>query len=121
MRSSSTMTISASSTSWCWSASIVRSSVLTTMSRPCSARSSSSRSSSLNATRVSISAELPGDVFLGPAVVRLREHLVRGPALDQFAVEHERRGVRNARGLLHVVGHDHDRVALLELVDQLLD
>ena len=29
--------------------------------------------------------------------------------------------VGDARSLLHVVGDDHDRVALLELVDQLLD
>ena len=41
--------------------------------------------------------------------------------LDELAVEHERGAVGDARGLLHVVGDDHDRHALLELVDQLLD
>src|SRR3954454_692868 len=91
------------------------------MSSPCSARSSSSRSSSLNATRVSITAELSGDVLLGPVVVRLGEHALGWPHLDQLAVEHERGRVRHAGGLLHVAGHDHDRVALLQLVDQLLD
>ena len=64
---------------------------------------------------------LPGDVALGALVLGVGEDLVRRPVLDQLAVEHERGRVRDPRGLLHVVRDDHDRVALLELVDQLLD
>ena len=41
--------------------------------------------------------------------------------LDQLTHPEERGVVRDARGLLHVVRHDHDGVGLLELVDQLLD
>ena len=44
-----------------------------------------------------------------------------GPTSTSSAVEHERGAVGHARGLLHVVRDDHDRDALLELVDQLLD
>ncbi len=33
----------------------------------------------------------------------------------------ERRAIRDARRLLHVVGHDHDRVLVLELVHEVLD
>ena len=45
-----------------------------------------------------------------------------GPAaLDQLAEPEERRDVRDARRLLHVVRHDDDRVPRLQLVDQLLD
>src|SRR3954469_24489856 len=121
MRSSSSTTISASSTSWCCSASITRSRLDTTMSRPSRARVSSSRSSSWNATRVSISAELPGDVLLRAVVVGLGEDPLSRPDFDELAVEHEGGRVGYARGLLHVVRDDHDRVALLELGDQLLD
>ena len=41
--------------------------------------------------------------------------------LDQLAEIHEGGEVGDARGLLHVVGDDHDRVVVLQLVDQLLD
>ena len=40
---------------------------------------------------------------------------------DQVAEVHEGGEVRHARGLLHVVGHDRDRVVLLQVLDQLLD
>jgi hypothetical protein len=40
---------------------------------------------------------------------------------DQVAQVHEGGEVGDARGLLHVVGHDRDRVVLLQFLDQLLD
>ena len=41
--------------------------------------------------------------------------------LDQIAEMEEGGALRDARGLLHVVGDDDDGVVLLQLVDQLLD
>ena len=49
------------------------------------------------------------------------EDLVGPVALDQLAEPEEGRHVGDARRLLHVVRDDDDRVAALELVDQLLD
>ena len=40
---------------------------------------------------------------------------VGAPDLDQLAEIHVSSVVRHARGLLHVVRHDHDREILLEL------
>src|SRR3954464_14441444 len=116
------MTIVASSTSWCCSASSARSSCSTTRSSPPSALSSNEASSAWKLCRWSCptrSAELPGDVLLRALVVGRREDLLRRPVLDQLAVEDEGRGVGDARGLLHVVGDDDDRHAVLELVDEL--
>src|SRR4051794_33320767 len=123
MRSSSAMTNDASSTSWCSSASSVRSICETTRSMPPRVASSRAASSAWKVGRPSDirSAELPGDVVLGTGVVRLGEDLLGHVVLDQLAVEHERRGVGHARRLLHVVRDDDDRVALLELGDELLD
>src|SRR4051794_17850821 len=76
------------------------------------------------------SAEASRDVALRPLVGRLREDLLRRVVLDEHAVaaavvfdlEAEERGhLGDARGLLHVVGDDHERVVLLELVHQVLD
>src|SRR3954451_25140814 len=125
MRSSSLTTIAASSMSWCWNASSVRSSVVTTRSSAPSACSSRRWSSSWKWARpvpaISPSAELPRHVLLGAGVARVGEDLVGLGELDQLAGEHERRLVGHARGLLHVVRHDHDRELALELVDELLD
>src|SRR3954449_12130458 len=129
MRSSSAMTSPASSTSWCSSASSARPRVARTMSRPPSAARSSRPSSSTKACRVSGTRpplpELPGDVLLGPGVLRVGEDLVGLAVLDQAArsalAEHERRVVGHTRGLLHVVGDDDDREAVLELLDEPLD
>src|SRR6185295_6410914 len=115
----------ASSTSWCSSASRTRSSCSSTMSIAPSADCSRALSSSWKCLRPSPVAtalpELARDVLLGPTVVGLGEDLLSGAVFDQLAVEHERGRVRDARGLLHVVRDDDDRVALLELVDELLD
>src|SRR5437899_5486001 len=120
MRSSSAITKLASSTSDCSSASSARPSVSQTMSSPSSACCSSCWRTSWKCCRVwviGVLAELSGDVLLGALVVGRREDLLRRRVLDQLPGEQERRGVGNARRLLHVVRDDHDRVALLELVD----
>src|SRR3954447_1865879 len=132
MRSSSKMTIDASSMSWCSRASSVRSSVLTTRSRPPSACTSRSRSSSWKCSRppMGTTRSLPEsatDVVLGHLLTGIGEDLLGGVDLDQVprptgALDiEERRHVARTAGLLHVVGHDHDGVLLLELADQLLD
>src|SRR5215472_17080193 len=67
------------------------------------------------------SAEAAGDVVLGALIDRRREHLAGRVELHQFSQIHERRVVRDARSLLHVVGHDGNRVVVLEFVDKLFD
>src|SRR6266513_3408386 len=71
--------------------------------------------------RLALLPEPAGDVVLGPLVARVREERARHTELDQLAQEHEARGVGHAGRLLHVVGHDDDRVAVLQLEHQLLD
>src|SRR5690606_23008349 len=73
------------------------------------------------------SAEATGDVVLRGLLAGVGEHGGRRVDLDEPTglagrgdVE-EARAVRDARGLLHVVGHDDDRVALLERRDEVLD
>src|SRR5262245_17201582 len=61
------------------------------------------------------------DVVLGQLLARLGEYVRRRPVLDQAPQPEEGRLVRNAGGLLQVVGDDDDRVLVLDLVDQLLD
>src|SRR5918999_115104 len=111
IRSSSEMTMLASSTSWCWTVSIARSSALTTMSRPPSACSSSLASSSWKWLRVvsDTLADLAGDVSLRARVGRVGEDLVGVVELD------------DAAGLLHVVRDDHDGVLALEIHHEVLD
>src|SRR4051812_9107870 len=123
MRSSSAMTMAASSTS-CWSsASSVRSSVTTTMSSAPRHWVSRVLSSSWKCRRAVVTAlpELARDVALRALVVGIREDRLGRADLHQLAVEHERGRVRHAGGLLHVVGDDDDRHPLLELLDELLD
>src|SRR4051794_16335663 len=118
------MTQAASSMSCCSTASIVRSSESLAISKPPMAWFSSCASCSRNAWRVSRamgSAELARHVLLHAPVVGRGEDLLGRRVLDQLAAQHERRAVGHARGLLHVVRDDDDRVALLELRDQLLD
>src|SRR5262245_41537640 len=66
-------------------------------------------------------AEAARDIVLRASIARRGEHLARGIELDQLPKIHEGGEVGDARRLLHVVGDDHDRVVLFELVDQLLD
>src|SRR5215470_206599 len=67
------------------------------------------------------SAEPAGDIVLRALVTRRRKHFTGRVELHQLTQIHERREVRDAGGLLHVVGDDHDRIVRFELVDQLLD
>src|SRR2546430_1282444 len=62
-----------------------------------------------------------GDVVLRLLLLRLDEQLVGDAVLDQLAEVHVGGEVRDAGRLLHVVRHDQDGDALLEIVDQLLD
>src|SRR4029453_2041935 len=81
-------------------------------------------------TRSSL-AEPSGDVVLGALVGRLGEDRVGVFELDQQSGPvagaggglggAERRAARDAGGLLHVVGDDHNRVVPLELLHQVLD
>src|SRR6266849_3374209 len=72
-------------------------------------------------------AEAPGDVSLCSRVARGVEEIGGGCELDQLTVtsfgihEHERGEIGDARRLLHVVGHDHDRVLACQLHYQVFD
>src|SRR6266852_1107617 len=67
------------------------------------------------------SAEAAGDVVLGALVGRGGEDVLRLAELDELAQEHEGGVVGDAGGLLHVMGHDGDRVILAKLADEFLD
>src|SRR6202011_3190357 len=67
------------------------------------------------------SAESARDVVLGAPLTRRSKHLAGQVKLDELAEIHEGSEVGNPGGLLHVVGDDHDRVVVLEFVDQLLN
>src|SRR5688572_997225 len=66
-------------------------------------------------------AEPAGDVVLRSLVAGVREQPPRDPELDELAQQQEAGVVGDPGGLLHVVGHDHDGVAVLELQHELLD
>src|SRR5687768_9005069 len=77
------------------------------------------------------SAESTGDIRLRALVARIGEDLLGGVVLDEPARatvalgrhlgREERGAVADAGRLLHVVGHDDDRVPVLDLLHQLLD
>src|SRR5258706_5181006 len=67
------------------------------------------------------SAEPAGDVVLGTSIARRGEDLVGLIEFDQLTEIHEGCLVRDARGLLHVVGNDGDSVVLRQFLDQFLD
>src|SRR5690348_2968156 len=66
-------------------------------------------------------AEAASDVILRAAVIGSRENARGLTELDKISEIHKGREIRYARGLLHIMGHDGDRVVVLELVDQLFD
>src|SRR5712671_3921361 len=107
------------------SASIARRICDSTSPPICSTRErieSRSRSYCLDACSLTAMLTKPsGDVVLGLLLRRLDEQLVGDAELDQLAEVHVGREVRDARRLLHVVRHDEDGDALLQVVDQLLD
>src|SRR5829696_334810 len=133
MRSSSAITMLASSTSRCWTVSSARSSASTTMSRPPSACCSSFASSSWKCVRAvsgTLLPDLPGHVRLGTGVAWVGEDLLGVVELDDtpravllvVQLDGEEGGlVGHPRRLLHVVRDDHDGVLLLELHHQVLD
>src|SRR6476661_8085158 len=61
------------------------------------------------------------DVILSAPFARIGEDLGRLAIFDELAEVEERRPLRHARGLLHVVRDDRDRVAATQFVDQLLN
>src|SRR6266545_7481449 len=67
------------------------------------------------------SAVAAGDIVLGALLARVGEDLRRLAILDELAEVEESGALRNARGLLHIVGNDRDCIAAAKLVDQLLD
>src|SRR5256885_3299015 len=67
------------------------------------------------------SAEPAGDVVLGTSIARRGEDFAGLVEFDQLAKIHEGGLVRDARGLLHVMGDDGDGVVLRQLLDQFLD
>src|SRR5215475_12675096 len=67
------------------------------------------------------SAKSAGDVILRASVARRSEDLAGVVELDQLAEIHESSLVGHARGLLHIMRDDRDRVVLGQFLDQLLD
>src|SRR5258705_4165663 len=65
--------------------------------------------------------EAAGDVVLCQALPWMGEEVTCRALLHQLPLHQKCRTVRDARGLLHVVGHDHDRDRAPDLEDQLLD
>src|SRR5215468_1500463 len=90
-------------------------------SRVSSCRSLSNALAVCSETMIVSSAESAGDVVLCASISRGREDLAGVVELDQLAEIHEGGLVGDARGLLHVVGDDRDRVVLGQFLDQLLD
>src|SRR5262245_162850 len=66
-------------------------------------------------------AESSRNIVLRDGLSGVREDLDRPVELHELAQHEEGRVVGDPRRLLHVVRHDHDRVARLQLVDEVLD
>src|SRR5262249_31344880 len=123
------MVARASSTSWRAkhrSALFVISSTRAPMSRTASRSACSSCSYSRSVCLIvvvvpSASAPAPVHVILRLPLLRSRENHIRKIILHDFAHVEERSKVCHTGGLLHVVGDDDDRVAVPELVHELLD
>src|SRR5437016_14111337 len=68
-----------------------------------------------------ISAETTRNIVLGALLGRAGEDFPRGPIFDQLAEIKESRMIRNPSRLLHIMGHDHNRIILLQFKDEILD
>src|SRR6266481_6960092 len=90
-------------------------------SRVSSWRSLSNALAVCSETMVVSSAEPAGDVVLRASIARRGEYLAGVVELDQLTEIHERGLVGDARGLLHVMGDDRDRIVLGQFLDQFLD
>src|SRR5215467_5264057 len=122
-RSASRLASASTASATCFSASPPISATMRAMS--CRSTSKAFAVCSLIVTVIAViprrSAEATGDIVLRAPVARRREYLAGRVELGQLAQIHERREIRDAGGLLHVMRDDHDRIVRLELVDQLLD
>src|SRR6187397_424168 len=122
---SSSIVLRASSTlrsTYARMASVSTSSTCAPMSKTRSRRLSSSPSYSRSVCRRSMSfpsAEAARNVVFRALFLGARENHVRPVVLDQLAQIEECREIRDARGLLHVVRDDHDRVGFSQIVNQL--
>src|SRR6266849_2241789 len=66
-------------------------------------------------------AESASDVIFSFLLLWGGEEFIRFTKFYQPTQIHESREIGDSGGLLHVVSHDHDRVALLEFMDQFFD
>src|SRR6202167_1155541 len=90
-------------------------------SRVNSCRSLSNALAVCSEAMIPSSTEPAGDVILRASIARRGENLVGIVEFDQLTKIHEGGLVGDARGLLHVVGDDRNRVVLRQFLDQLLD
>src|SRR4249920_2269276 len=67
----------------------------------------------------SMLSESTRDVVFGELVARVREDAIRLAHFDEIAQVKVRGALRHACRLLHGMGHDHDRVALAQLLHQI--
>src|SRR5579863_4103253 len=67
------------------------------------------------------SAKTTGDIRFRSRIARRGEQVGRRTELDKLSGEQKRREIADARGLLHVVGHDRDGGQILELDEQFFD
>src|SRR3954452_499275 len=67
------------------------------------------------------SAVAAGDIVLRARFTRVGKDSRRLAVFNEFAEMEESSALGDARGLLHIVGHNGDRITPAQLVDQLLD
>src|SRR5713101_3133601 len=88
--------------------------------RSCCSSSSYCRSV-CNGMVASLLAESASDVILSFLLLPGSEEFIRLAKFYQPTQIHESGEIGDPGGLLHVVGHDHNRITLLEFVDQFFD
>src|SRR6185312_1392192 len=62
--------------------------------------------------------EAPGDIVLGFFLFRMRKELAGLSLFDQPSLQKEDCFLRHTPRLLHIMGHDHDRIALSKFPNQ---
>src|SRR6478735_10122128 len=67
------------------------------------------------------SAVAAGDIVLGALLARVCEDFARFAIFDHLSQVEESGTLRHARGLLHIMGDDRDRITAAKAVDQFLD
>jgi hypothetical protein len=63
----------------------------------------------------------PSDVIFGLFLVGLSENFLGGTEFNHIPLVKERRVIRDARRLLHIMSHDRNRVVLLQLANEIFD